>query len=422
MRDFLNEIWNSAKRNKLRTALTGFAVSWGIFILIVLLGAGNGLMNAFQQNGADFASNVMVVWGGFTTKPYNGLQEGRHLDLNDNDIKITRSGLFADHIDKVTASAEKSSLSMNYKDNYVSVSLCGCYPEYQEMEGLKMLAGRFINQNDMHLKRKCIVLPSSYVQTLLGDTADCNDIVGKQISVGNILYQAVGVYKKRDNMGSNSVYMPFTTYQIVFGSFNYADDISFTFHGLNTEEENEQFERQYRATLNEAHKADPEDEGTFWIWNRFTQNLQMEKGNSLIQKALWITGLFTLFGGIVGVSNIMLITVRERTYEFGIRKAIGATPWAIMKLIVMESVAITAFFGYLGMIAGLLACEVMKRTVGSNTLDMFGQPVQIFVNPSVGIDVAIGVSVVLVIAGTLAGLSPALKAARIRPVEALKGV
>lgn len=422
MRDFLNEIWSSAKRNKLRTALTGFAVSWGIFILIVLLGAGNGLINAFQQNGADFSSNVMMVWGGFTTKPYNGLQEGRHLDLNDNDMKITQSGLFADHIDKVTASVEKSSLSMNYNDNYVSVSLCGCYPEYQEMEGLKLLAGRFINQNDMQLKRKCIVLPNSYVQTLLGDTADCNDIIGKQISVGNILYQAVGVYKKRDNMGSNSVYMPFTTYQIVFGSFNYADDISFTFHGLNTEEENEQFEKQYRAALNEAHKADPEDEGTFWIWNRFTQNLQMEKGNSLIQKALWITGLFTLFGGIVGVSNIMLITVRERTYEFGIRKAIGATPWAIMKLIVMESVAITAFFGYLGMIVGLLACEVMKKTVGSNALDMFGQPIQIFVNPSVGIDVAIGVSVVLVIAGTLAGLSPALKAARIRPVEALKGV
>lgn len=422
MRDFLNEIWSSAKRNKLRTALTGFAVSWGIFILIVLLGAGNGLINAFQQNGADFSSNVMMVWGGFTTKPYNGLQEGRHLDLNDNDMKITQSGLFADHIDKVTASVEKSSLSMNYNDNYVSVSLCGCYPEYQEMEGLKLLAGRFINQNDMQLKRKCIVLPNSYVQTLLGDTADCNDIIGKQISVGNILYQAVGVYKKRDNMGSNSVYMPFTTYQIVFGSFNYADDISFTFHGLNTEEENEQFEKQYRAALNEAHNADPEDEGTFWIWNRFTQNLQMEKGNSLIQKALCITGLFTLFGGIVGVSNIMLITVRERTYEFGIRKAIGATPWAIMKLIVMESVAITAFFGYLGMIAGLLACEVMKKTVGSNALDMFGQPIQIFVNPSVGIDVAIGVSVVLVIAGTLAGLSPALKAARIRPVEALKGV
>lgn len=418
----MNEIWSSAKRNKLRTALTGFAVSWGIFILIVLLGAGNGLINAFQQNGADFSSNVMMVWGGFTTKPYNGLQEGRHLDLNDNDMKITQSGLFADHIDKVTASVEKSSLSMNYNDNYVSVSLCGCYPEYQEMEGLKLLAGRFINQNDMQLKRKCIVLPNSYVQTLLGDTADCNDIIGKQISVGNILYQAVGVYKKRDNMGSNSVYMPFTTYQIVFGSFNYADDISFTFHGLNTEEENEQFEKQYRAALNEAHKADPEDEGTFWIWNRFTQNLQMEKGNSLIQKALWITGLFTLFGGIVGVSNIMLITVRERTYEFGIRKAIGATPWAIMKLIVMESVAITAFFGYLGMIVGLLACEVMKKTVGSNALDMFGQPIQIFVNPSVGIDVAIGVSVVLVIAGTLAGLSPALKAARIRPVEALKGV
>ena len=145
----------------------------------------------------------------------------------------------------------------------------------------------------------------------------------------------------------------------------------------------------------------------------------MNKGSNIIRKALWILGILTLLGGIVGVSNIMLITVKERTQEFGIRKSIGATPGAIMKLIIAESVAITAFFGYIGMVLGMVACEVMKQTVGESSLEMFGESVQVFVNPTVGLDVAFGVTLVLIIAGTLAGMSPALKAARIRPIEAL---
>ena len=208
--------------------------------------------------------------------------------------------------------------------------------------------------------------------------------------------------------------------QMLTNNYNYEDHIVFTFHGLNTVEENEEFEHQYKSVLNQSHQAAPDDDGAIWIWNRFVQNMQMNKGANILNKALWIIGILTLLGGIVGVSNIMLITVKERTHEFGIRKAIGATPGSIMKLIVTESVAITAIFGYLGMIFGLVACEIMDATVGQSSLEMFGEKISVFVNPTVGLDVAFGVTLVLIIAGTIAGLSPALKAARIRPIEALR--
>jgi putative ABC transport system permease protein len=233
------------------------------------------------------------------------------------------------------------------------------------------------------------------------------------------VWQVVGVYKTDESTQRVQDYVPLSTFQLIFNEQNYEDEIIFTFHGLETEQENEQFERNYKAVINKSHKAAPDDDGALWIWNRFTQNQQMNKGSGIIRKALWILGILTLLGGIVGVSNIMLITVKERTQEFGIRKSIGATPGAIMKLIIAESVTITAFFGYIGMVLGMVACEIMKHTVGESSLDMFGENVQVFVNPTVGLDVAFGVTLVLIIAGTLAGMSPALKAARIRPIEAL---
>jgi putative ABC transport system permease protein len=209
------------------------------------------------------------------------------------------------------------------------------------------------------------------------------------------------------------------TLQVLTNELNRVGQINFSFHGLETEEDNMQFEKKYRAAVNKAHKAVPDDQSSIWIWNRFTQNMQMNKGTSILRKALWVLGILTLIGGIVGVSNIMLITVKERTREFGVRKAIGASPWEIMKLILAESVSITAFFGYVGMFLGMVACEVMKMTVGQSSVEFFGEKIRLFVNPTVGLDVAIGVTVVLIIAGTLAGLSPAMKAAKIRPIQAL---
>ena len=417
MKDLFIEIWESLKRNKLRTALTGFAVAWGIFMLIVLLGAGNGLMNAFMHNGRDFASNTMMIFGGYTTQPYDGLEQGRDINLNDKDIELTESHLFANHIDDVTANLRQGPYPMVWKNKSVNISLSGSYPKIAEMDKITIEEGRFINNIDMQLRRKTAVIASTHAKQLLNGGTNYAYFIGK---IGNSMYQIVGIYKAQENMRNNNVYVPFTTMQMLTNNYNYEDHIVFTFHGLNTEQENEEFERHYRAVLNQSHRAAPNDDGAIWIWNRFTQNMQMNKGTSILRKALWIIGILTLLGGIVGVSNIMLITVKERTHEFGIRKAIGATPASIMKLIVAESVTITALFGYIGMILGLVACEIMDATVGKSSLEMFGHKVSVFVDPTVGLDVAFGVTLVLIIAGTIAGLSPALKAARIRPIEALR--
>ncbi len=422
MKDLLTEIWESIRRNKLRTALTGFAVAWGIFMLIVLLGAGNGLMNAFMSQGEHFATNTMAVYGGVTSKPANGYQVGRDIELNDRDIAITQSALFADHVDKVSPVLYNGPYTLVFKSQHLSTYLCACSPDLLEMNKIELLTGRFINQNDMTMQRKTIVLAAAHACELLNGGEDYASLVGKTVTGGGITWLVVGVYKTDRSAQRVEDYVPISTLQTLQNMRNMVGQINFSFHGLTTKEENEQFEKTYRAALNRAHKAAPDDESSIWIWNRFTQNMQMDKGTHYIRTALWILGIFTLVGGIVGVSNIMLITVKERTREFGIRKAIGASPWEIMKLILAESVSITALFGYIGMFLGMVACEVMKMTVGQSSVEFFGETVRLFVNPTVGLGISVGVTILLVIAGTLAGISPAMKAARIRPIEALNDV
>ena len=419
MKDLLTEIWESIRRNKLRTALTGFAVAWGIFMLIVLLGAGNGLMNAFMNQGDRFATNTMAVFGGVTSKPANGYQTGRRILLNDNDIVLTQSALFAEHVDKISPELFKGPYTLVFNNRHISAYLNGCYPTLQEMNRIEMFEGRFINQNDIQMQRKSIVLAASHAIELMNGGEDYASMIGKTVTAGGITWQVVGVYKTDRTAQRVEDFVPVTTMQVLMNEINSVDQINFSFHGLTTEEENEQFEKTYRAALNRAHKAAPDDESSIWIWNRFTQNMQMNKGTHYIRTALWVLGILTLMGGIVGVSNIMLITVKERTREFGIRKAIGASPWAVMKLILAESVSITALFGYIGMFLGMVACEIMKMTVGQSSVEFFGETVRLFVNPTVSLSISFGVTILLVVAGTLAGLSPAMKAARIRPIEAL---
>ena len=419
MKDLLTEIWESIRRNKLRTALTGFAVAWGIFMLIVLLGAGNGLMNAFMSQGDRFATNTMAVFGGVTSKPANGYQTGRRILLNDNDIVLTQSALFAEHVDKISPELFKGPYTLVFNNRHISAYLNGCYPTLQEMNRIEMFEGRFINQNDIQMQRKSIVLAASHAIELMNGGEDYASMIGKTVTAGGITWQVVGVYKTDRTAQRVEDFVPVTTMQVLMNETNSVDQINFSFHGLTTEDENEQFEKTYRAALNRAHKAAPDDESSIWIWNRFTQNMQMNKGTHYIRTALWVLGILTLMGGIVGVSNIMLITVKERTREFGIRKAIGASPWAVMKLILAESVSITALFGYIGMFLGMVACEIMKMTVGQSSVEFFGETVRLFVNPTVSLSISFGVTILLVVAGTLAGLSPAMKAARIRPIEAL---
>ena len=421
MHDLFTEVWESVRRNKLRTCLTGFAVAWGIFMIIVLLGAGNGLMGAFNQGGSEFASNSMLIGGGSTSKPYKGLKEGRRIRLETSDMDLMRQEPFSENIDQVTTSHTQSGYTLTYgKTHLNNVSLSGTFPGYADMNRVVMLAGRFINEKDIQDKRKVIVLAHLTAKNLLKGETDYERLLGEQVKVGPFAFKVIGVRRAEENRDDRDLNVPYSTIKTIFGLDNHIDDITFTFHGLPTEEANEAFEKELKAAINTAHDAAPDDASATWVWNRFTQNLQMEKGSKILHTALWIIGLFTLLGGIVGVSNIMLITVKERTHEFGIRKAIGAKPWSIMKLIVAESVTITAFFGYIGMVAGMLACVLMDKTLGQSSMEVFGESIRLLVNPTVGMDVAIEATLVLIVAGTLAGLAPARKAAKVRPIEALR--
>ncbi len=417
MYDILEEIWSTARRNKLRTALTGFAVAWGIFMLIFLLGCGNGLINAQMKNMDDYLDNTMMVGGGRTSKAYNGLAEGRRIRLNDKDIHTT-STEYPNHIDGVVAEIEQSGVNVSLGSNYFSASLNGVYPSEEKISKIIMLAGRFINQTDLDMRRKSIVIDDSQAKELI--QGNYEQLLGQYVKVGELAFRVVGITKSDKSQFSSDVYVPFTTLRTMYNLGDRADNIVFTFHGLETETENEEFEKDYRTKVNNNHDAAPDDESAIWIWNRFTQNMQMNKGISVIHTALWIIGIFTLLSGIVGVSNIMLITVKERTREFGIRKAIGATPMSILRLIIIESVLITTFFGYIGMVLGIGANLYMDATIGHMKVNSGLFEAAMFSDPTVGLDVCVEATLVMIIAGTIAGLVPARKAANIRPIEALR--
>lgn len=417
MRELIKEIWSTSKRNKLRTSLTGFAVAWGIFMLIFLLGAGNGLINAQLQQSTRFLANSMRVFPGETSKAYKGLKEGRSITLNDRDILISNQ-TYGQYVDDVGGRLEQYNVNINYGDNYVaSQSLVGVAPTHPKIDKTEMIAGRFINEIDMKEQRKNVVLSRSQAKEL---SKDYRSLMGKNVKISNLNFQVVGIYKDDESRNNTEAFIAYSTIKTIYAKGDDAGSLEFTIKNLKTQEDNEQFEKNYRASINNNHQAAPDDDRTIWLWNRYMDNIQMNQGIAIMQTALWIVGLFTLLSGIVGVSNIMLITVKERTREFGVRKAIGAKPWSILKLIITESIIITSFFGYIGMVCGVAANEIMDATIGHTTVDTGLFKAAMFVNPTVGLGTCIGATIAIVIAGTIAGLIPAIKAARIRPIEALR--
>ena len=417
MRELIKEIWSTSKRNKLRTSLTGFAVAWGIFMLIFLLGAGNGLINAQLQQSTRFLANYMRVFPGETSKAYKGLKEGRSITLNDRDILISNE-TYGQYVDDVGGRLEQYNVNINYGDNYVaSQSLVGVAPTHPKIDKTELIAGRFINEIDMKDQRKNVVLSRSQAKEL---SKDYHSLVGKNVKISNLNFQVVGIYKDDESRNNTEAFIAYSTIKTIYAKGDDAGSLEFTIKNLKTQEDNEQFEKNYRASINNNHQAAPDDDRTIWLWNRYMDNIQMNQGIAIMQTALWIVGLFTLLSGIVGVSNIMLITVKERTREFGVRKAIGAKPWSILKLIITESIIITSFFGYIGMVCGVAANEIMDATIGHTTVDTGLFKAAMFVNPTVGLGTCIGATIAIVIAGTIAGLIPAIKAARIRPIEALR--
>ena len=418
MRDIFIEILTTIKHNRLRTALTGFSVAWGIFILIVLLGAGNGLINATMGNSSRYLSTSMVVSGGATSKAYDGLGEGRDVQLNDKDFNITSEG-FPNNVETVGAElSQQGETLVNGSDYTTGINLSGIYPNDVEINKRTMICGRFINELDLKERRKSIVISSDMAKELLPQSP--LSLNGQIIRTTTLAFRVVGIYESQKNSMGNEAFIPFTTFRAIYNKGDKTGNIVFSFSNLNSKAENEAFESDYRARINRQHRAAPDDENAIWIWNRFTQALSMNTATGLLRTALWVIGILTLISGIVGVSNIMLITVRERTHEFGIRKAIGAKPWSILRLIIIESIVITTFFGYIGMVLGIAANLYMDATIGQETIDNGLFAIQMFTNPTVGIDVCVKATLLMIVAGTLAGMVPARKAAKIRPIEALR--
>lgn len=414
MTDLIQEIYGTIMRNKLRTILTGFSVAWGIFMLIVLLGAGNGLIHAFEGQSSRMKMNSIKIYSGYTSKPFKGLQEGRRLSLDESDRQLTAKA-FPNNVTSTGASVSKEGAILTFGKEHVSISLQGVFPNYTELEAAKLKEGRFINDRDMRERRKVLVLHEKTVRMLFPKT----EALGQYVDVQGVAYRVVGIYADQNSF-SPSALVPFTTVQLVYGKGDSIDNLTFATEGLTDEVTNQKFETDYRKAMGLHKNFDPTDQSAIWMWNRFTQYLQQQSATHILHIAIWVIGIFTLLSGIVGVSNIMLITVRERTHEFGIRKALGAKPASILWLIISESVAITTFFGYIGMVAGIAVTEYMNQVAGKQTVDAGVFSVTVFENPTVDLSIAVQATLTLIIAGTLAGLFPAWKAARIRPIEALR--
>ncbi len=417
MLDIFQEIYSSIKRNKLRTFLTGFAVAWGIFMLIVLLGAGNGLIHAFEHSSSERALNSIRIYPGWTSKPYEGLKEGRRVRLENSDLEATEK-FFPDHVTSAGATVQQGNVNLSFGQEYVNLSLMGVHPNYTEVETVKTADGRFINRNDLKERRKVIVLHKKTAEVLFGKTH--TEPIGKFVNASGVAYQVVGIYNDQGDRGNSEAYIPFSTLQSIYNKGEQLNSIIFTTKNLETIESNEQFESAYRKVIGANRRFDPQDNSAIWIWNRFTNYMRTQNAMGILRTAIWVIGIFTLLSGIVGVSNIMLITVKERTREFGIRKALGAKPLSILWLIIVESIAITTLFGYIGMVAGIAVTEWMNAAFGKQTMDagMFQQTM--FSDPTVDLGIAVQATLTLIVAGTLAGFFPARKAVSIRPIEALR--
>lgn len=404
MFDLVNEILQTLRHNKLRTGLTGFAVAWGIFILIVLLGVGNGVTNAFRENMLSPGSQRIEIWGGRTSKPFHGYKEGRSIELKNPDIATIRQenkSFVNDVISTIYGTTQEiSSGRYSIKTDYN-----GVFPSEMGLHNeSKLTKGRFINDKDMSTKSKVMVLPEEYAKRLFPD----EDAIGKRVAMNGLSFQIVGVYTTG---WGNAIYIPYTTAQMLMGKADDLGSISVQLKGLSTEEEGDNAETQLRQTLSQIHDFAPDDKRAVWIWNQFSMGMRGMQVNNILSLSIWILGLLTLLSGIVGISNIMFVSVRERTHEIGIRRAIGAKPRSILIQIMAESVAITTLFGYIGIVLGTIATTIIDKIFGNE--DMFQ-------NPTVDLGIAIQVTIILIIAGALAGLFPALKSLKVKPVEALR--
>ncbi len=410
-RDTWQEIFATLQKHKLRSALTALGVFWGVFMLIFVLGMGKGLENGVFRGFGDRAKNVMYVWSTRTTLPYAGFQPGRAVRLSLEDVEAIKNNI--PEVDRVAPRKSLGSVVVSYGANSESYALRGEMWDMINIEALQLHEGRYINQRDIAESRKVVVIGTRVKEVLFGDTP----CLGKYIRVRGVEFRVVGVFgplqiKPWTEEDMEAVVIPLTAMSRTFGTDNAVD---YFICSAAPSVRVSSMEPKVRALLKQRHHVAPDDPRGIGGFNLEAEFRSVQTLFGGISAFLWFVGIGTLLAGIVGVSNIMLIVVKERTREIGLRKALGATPGSIISMILTESVFLTGLSGYLGLLLGTLVIGGIQYVMMINNLEP-----ENFYNPQVNLRIGLGAIVLLVLAGTGAGLIPAIQAARINPVDALK--
>lgn len=404
--DKWQEIFSTIRKNRLRTFLTGFSVAWGIFMLILLLGSGQGLQNGAENQFAGDAINSIWVSPGRTSLPYEGLKPGRQIRMQNAQYDDLKANI--DGVENLSARKHQWGSGLTtYKNKTGNFDIMGCHPGEKEAERIQLIAGRFVNELDIKEGRKVACLGIDMKKELFGEA----DPIGEYVNIQGIPFKVIGFYT--DQGGDRDVrraWIPLSTHQRVFGDPLRIDRMVMTTGDASIEEAAAIVE-DIRQRLSKQLKFDPADDRAMFIRNRAEFYQRFVDLFSGIRMFIWIIGCGTILAGIVGVSNIMMIVVKERTKEIGIRKAMGATAGSIVGLIMQESIFITTIAGYIGLSLGVLLLEWASGLITGSDF---------FMNPEVDLGVAISATILLIIAGSIAGLIPALRAARIQPVIALR--
>lgn len=403
MFDLIREISQTLSTNKTRTVLTGIAVSWGIFMLIVLLSVARGFSNNIRGEINSRNVSMLKVYPGYTSLPYIGQTEGRQVKLNEKDREAI-GVLDPDHIGDVKATISVPGV-LKSSSAEISSGCEGVYPQALEGRRYGILSeGRFVNSKDIEDGRRVVVLPERYAKILF--PPEGTDAVGNRIEISGLSFQVIGIYK---NQWNTSIYIPFTTARRMSGDPQNLGTLSVDLKNMKTIEDGNEVDELIRKSVAGRHSFSPKDENAVFIANNFTNSITTQDGLGIIDTSVWILGILTLLTGIVGVSNIMFVTVRERTHEIGIRRAIGAKPRKILMQILAESVSVTLIFGYIGIVAGTVVSQIIA-----------GIAKDYLTNATVSLPMALEVTMLLVLSGMAAGLFPALKALKVKPVEALR--
>ena len=418
MRDLFSEIIASIRHSKTRFLLTGLSTAWGIFLLIVLLGTGNGILNGISNAWLNEDDNVVTLEPSTTMLPFEGLPAGRSIPITEADGRALREA-FPDNVLDYVPELDRNVI-VSYRNKYAETDIAGFYPGYEAVRNNVILAGRNINEADIEGRRKTCLISTNLCKRIF-PADEPRDIVGRTVSVGDVAFKVVGVYKPAKSYNvSRTLIAPFSTVRSLYFENDDISKLSITLAGLNTEAENRAFVEKVRARLAAMKQFSPVDKKAVTITNTYDLALYIGSLFRTINLFLWIVGLSTLVAGIVGVSNIMLITVRERTRELAVRKAVGAPRRSIIRLVMTESVMVTVFFGYVGMLLGIGVIKLADLIVSASVdPTASGAGSSVFLNPGVDIGIVLGATLIMILAGLLAGYMPAKKAVSIKLVEAL---